>query len=70
MEVVQTITFTEEERDTLAKAFEIMVSMSDIVKDRSVYAICSWFCQYGLDYTDGMYIVPKCIQLDELYRSE
>lgn len=66
MEVVQTITLNEDERCTLAEAFGIMDSMSDAISNKSVYDICSWFCQYGLDYTDGMYIVPKCINITDL----
>lgn len=65
MEVVQTITLTEEERKTIADAFRVMDDMSDAVKDISVYDICSWFCR-NIDYEIGLYKVPKCININDL----
>ena len=65
MEVVQTITLTDEERDIIAEAFQIMDEMSEAVKDISVYDICSWFCR-NIDYEVGLYKAPKCININEL----
>lgn len=66
MEVVQTITLTDEERDIVEEAFKIMDKMSDVVRNRSLHDICNWFCEYGIIWTDGFLVVPKCININEL----
>ena len=65
MEIIQTITFTEDERDVIAGAFEVMDEIADGIKGLSVRDVCEYFIE-NIEYDNGSYVCPIYIDIKDL----